>query len=233
MNELVILVPVLRRPWRVQPLLDSIEAATPEPHRTLFIVNDDDTAELEALTAAGARTLVVPAERRSFACKINDGYAATTEPWLFTAADDLHFRDGWFTRALTWATDTTGVIGTNDLCNQRTMTGAHSTHSLVRRSYIEERSGVVDQPNIVLHEGYPHEFCDDELIQTAMTRGVFVHAFDSIVEHLHPNVGKAEDDEIRGGDVLPLGRRALRRHVSSSRRSRRCASMRLPASSTM
>src|SRR3954453_16847233 len=40
-----------------------------------------------------------------------------------------------------------------------------------------------------------------------------------------------EHDEVGGGHVLPLGGNAF--HVSSSRSSRRCASMRLPASSTL
>src|SRR5262249_44077938 len=40
-----------------------------------------------------------------------------------------------------------------------------------------------------------------------------------------------EHDEVRRSDVLPLGRDPL--HVSNSRSSRRCASMRLPASSTL
>jgi REP element-mobilizing transposase RayT len=196
---------VLRRPWRVQPLIDSIETATPEPHRTLFIVNDDDEHELDALKEAGAEFLTVDGSRRSYACKINAGYHATSEPLVFMAADDLHFRPDWCRRAQALLTETVHVVGTNDICNPRVMTGAHSTHTLLRRSYIKERSGVVDQPDTVLHEGYPHEFCDDEFIQTAMTRGVYAHAFDSIVEHLHPMVGKAEDD-----DTYRLGRQRTR-----------------------
>jgi hypothetical protein len=62
-EPVVILVPVLRRPWRVQPLIDSIEAATPESHRTLFIVDDDDEHELDALRAAGAQFLTVDGSR--------------------------------------------------------------------------------------------------------------------------------------------------------------------------
>jgi hypothetical protein len=62
-EPIVILVPVLRRPWRVQPLIDSIETATPEAHRTLFIVNDDDEHELDALKDAGADFLTVDGSR--------------------------------------------------------------------------------------------------------------------------------------------------------------------------
>jgi hypothetical protein len=43
-----------------------------------------------------------------------------------------------------------------------------------------------------------------------MTRGVYAHAFDSIVEHLHPMVGKAEDD-----DTYRLGRQHTRRGTTA------------------
>jgi len=192
-----ILVPVLGRPHRVVPTIESVAAATPEAHRLLFVASADDQAELAALDAAGADHLVVARGRGSWAKKINDGYRATTGEWIFTGADDLEFRPGWFSRALGWAGPDTGVIGTNDLWNPRVMTGAHSTHSLVRRSYAD-LSGTVDQPGLVLHEGYPHQFADDELVQTAMARGAYVHAFDSIVKHLRPAI--ADDATYRLGE---------------------------------
>jgi hypothetical protein len=192
-----ILIPVLNRPQRIVPTIESVGAATPEPHRLLFVVSDDDRAELVALERAGADYLAVPAARGSWACKINDGYRATTEDWVFTGADDLEFRAGWFPRGLAWATPAIGVIGTNDLWNPRVMTGAHSTHSLVRRSYADEQ-GTADQPGLILHEGYPHQFADDELVATAMARDAYAHAFDSIVRHLRP--ATATDDTYRLGE---------------------------------
>lgn len=195
-----ILIPVLGRPQRVVPTIESVAAATPEAHRLLFLVSDTDEATIAALAAAGADHLVVAAGRGSWACKINDGYRATTEPWIFTGADDLAFHPGWFTRALAWADDRTGMIGTNDIANPRVMTGAHSTHSLFRRSYVDEL-GTIDGSGLVMHEGYAHQYADDEAVATAKARGVYAHAFDSIVEHLHPMVGKAADD-----DTYRLGR---------------------------
>jgi glycosyltransferase involved in cell wall biosynthesis len=97
-TTVVIVVPVLNRPHRVAPLIESIEKATPEPHRTLFVANDDDDTERDALNAAHADVLLVPAARRSWACKINDGIRASTEPWAFAAADDLEFHPDWFSR---------------------------------------------------------------------------------------------------------------------------------------
>lgn len=193
MDAVAFIVPVLNRPWRVEPLVRSIEDATPEPHRIVFVADEGDHAELEAIEAAGKAVLVVEPGTR-YGRKINLGYRATTEPFIFTGADDLNPHFGWFTSALAHMRDGIGVVGTVDLCNDRTRTGQTSTHSLVRRSYIEERSGVADAADQVYCELYTHEYVDDELVRTAMKRHAYAHAFDSVVEHLHPNVGKAPMD---------------------------------------
>lgn len=188
--DLVVLIPVLARPQNARLAWESIVATVPTA-RILFLCDPSDRAEQDAVAMVGAEML---SPGGSYAHKINVGFAATTEEWVFTAADDLRFHPEWFERALRWATDETGVIGTNDLCNGRVMCGEHSTHSLVRRSYIESESGVVDEPGHIYCEKYPHEYCDDELVQTAMARGRYVHAFDALVEHMHPLVQKAPDD---------------------------------------
>jgi glycosyltransferase involved in cell wall biosynthesis len=200
-EAVVIVVPVLGRPHRVAPLMASVEDATPEPHRTLFVVNDNDVDELTALREAGADFMTVPAKRGSWACKINDGYRASTEPYLFTGADDIEFHPGWFTAAVRLMTGPVQVVGTTDLCNPRTMDGDHSTHTLIARTYVDEH-GTIDKPAQVLHEGYHHDYADDELIATAKARGVYAHGFESVVEHLHPWAKKAPDDA-----TYRLGRR--------------------------
>lgn len=189
----VIIVPVLGRPHRVEPLLASVEEATSAPHRTLFVASTNDESEIAALDAAGADFITVPPKRGSWACKINDGYRATTERYLFTGADDLRFHAGWFEAAVALMNDTVQVVGTTDLCNPRTMSGEHSTHTLVARAYVETL-GTIDEPGVVLHEGYHHDYADDELIATARARRAYAHAFDSTVEHLHPWAKKASDD---------------------------------------
>lgn len=188
--DLVVLIPVLARPQNVRPVWESVTATVPNA-RVLFLCDPGDTAEQDQIATVGAEML---SPGGSYAHKINAGYAATSERLIFTAADDLRFHPDWFERALRWAKPETGVIGTNDLCNGRVMCGEHSTHSLVFRDYIERESGVVDEPGHIYCEKYPHEWTDDEMIQTAMARGRYVHAFDALVEHLHPLVGKSPDD---------------------------------------
>jgi len=178
-------------------LIESLKAATPEPHRLIFVATDSDQAEMDAIDAAGVERFTIPGNALGdYQMKINYAYRHSTEPFLFTGADDLDFHPMWLTRALERMADPKiGVVGTNDLGSPRVMAGIHSTHSLVRRAYIDE-FGTIDEPRKVLHEGYAHEFCDDEFVQTARFRSAFVHAADSLVEHLHPNWKKARSDAL-------------------------------------
>lgn len=192
-DPVVILIPVLRRPHRVAPLLASIAAATPEPHRVLLIVEEHDTDERAAIAAARADHLVVERPQRSYARKINAGYHASSEPLLFLGADDIQPHPGWLPAAVRHLSDDVHVVGTNDLLNPRVLAGEHATHSLVTRAYCDSR-GTIDERHKVLHEGYGHDYVDDEFIATAKLRGAYAHAHDSIVEHLHPWAGKAPTD---------------------------------------
>jgi hypothetical protein len=196
-TELAILVPVLRRPHRVAPLLASAAAATPEPHVFVFICDRDDEAEQDAIEqASGAahqqvQTLLLSG---TYAQKINHAIRRTLEPWLFLAADDIDFRAGWFPAARALMSDQVGLVGTQDLCSARVQAGEHATHMLMARWYAEQP--LIDGGPGPLCELYLHEFVDDELIGTAKARGAWAFAHDSIVQHLHPDNGLAPMDEL-------------------------------------
>jgi hypothetical protein len=214
-DPMLIVVPVLRRPHRVAPLIESIDAATPGPHRTLFVCSPDDHAEHAAVDAAGGERLTVdwPPGRGDYARKINAAYRQSTEPLLFFGADDLHFHPDWLPAAVAQLTEGVGVVGTNDLGNVRVISGDHATHFLVTRGYCDR--GTIDEPDGPLHEGYHHNFVDDEFLATARLRNAVAMATDSHVEHLHPHWKKSEmDDTYRKG----LNRfDADRRHYNSRR----------------
>lgn len=190
--EVAILVPVLRRPHRVTPLIDSIRGGTRRA-RIVLLPDPDDRAEREAIKADGRADQVVPL-RGNYAQKINCGVRLTDEPYVFLGADDLDFHPGWFEAAYSQMSERVGVVGTNDLGSPRVMRGEHSTHCLVARWYAE--LGAIDEPDKLLHEGYLHEYVDDELVGTAKHRGAWTFAEDSHVEHLHPAWGKAEPDAL-------------------------------------
>jgi hypothetical protein len=209
--DLAILIPVLGRPERAAPVIESALAATPDAF-VLFLTSPGDGAEQDAIDDAGGRFEVVPWDPGpgDYARKINYGFKLVTgrdpnwvpyaipavtisHEWVFLGADDLIFHPGWYEACLRRAASTRAcVVGTNDLGNARTATGQHSTHTLVNAGYWE--CGTVDESNRILHEGYEHEYVDDELVHTARWRSTYAHCPEAIVEHLHPDWGKGVED---------------------------------------
>lgn len=188
MTVVDVLVPVLGRPHRVQPTLDSIYATAPDA-RVLFIADPDDAAELEALRAAGATVLQ---KAGSYAAKINAAVRVTSAPTIFLGADDLRWSDGWLEACLQHVADGVHVVGVNDLCSRRVQRGLHATHFLITREYA--RRETIDGSPGPLHEGYDHSCVDDELVAVARSRGVLVIDRSIVVEHLHPDAGRAPMD---------------------------------------
>jgi len=154
----------------------------------------NETEAAEAWRAAGA--LVIEGLGATFAERINTGYRASEEPWVFITGDDVEFRAGWLDHAQAVAGRNYDVVGTNDLGNPRVTAGEHATHLLIRRSYVDEHGASWDGPQAVCHEGYRHWFVDDEIVLAAKQRNAWAMALGSIVEHHHPLWGKAEDDEV-------------------------------------
>lgn len=214
--DVAVLVPMLGRPHRVEPLLESLTDTTDQAH-VLFLTSPEDIEVHEAIAKTGCERLDVEWQPTGdYARKINTGVRATNEPLLFLGADDLRFHPNWLERAVEKIADGVGVVGTNDLCNRRVTSGQHATHFLVTRAYVEWH-GTIDEPGKALHEGYVHEYVDDEMVGTAKARGAWAFAADSIVEHLHPMAGKAPMDELyaqqaqrmRAGQRLYQRRRRL------------------------
>ena len=192
-----ILIPVLNRPESVPLLVDSIRAATRSEHTIYFICSRGDRPEIEAVEAAGLEPLVFHSAPGpgDFAKKINWAFEQTDAEWVFQGADDIRFSDRWDIYALAVAKKSrASVIGTNDLHNPSVKRGEHSTHTLIRRSYIERYGGTFDNSGRVFHEGYDHQYVDNEFIVTATQRGEFAFSPKSVVEHFHPHWGNARMD---------------------------------------
>lgn len=193
---ILIAVPVLGRPWRAAPLVEAAHEATTVDHRILFLCSPGDDAEIAACEATDASVVVVPWESGmgDFARKINYAVKVSDEPWILMGADDLCFCPFWAEKAIECGVaHHAGVVGTQDWGNSRVMAGEHSTHPVVSREYIMKQ-GTIDEPGKMLHEGYGHQYCDDELVVTARMRRSWVFCYASEVPHLHPDWGKSEDD---------------------------------------
>lgn len=216
-----ILVPVLNRPHQIERMMVDVEESLESPYRLLFVADAADGYELRALRRLQADHIVVPRPRRSYACKINDGVRATDERLIFMAADDVHFHPGWLEAAweLIRTRPDVEVVGTNDGgVNPRVAAGDASVHTLLTRTYALR--GTIDNPGVVLHEGYPHEYVDDEFVGTARFRGAYAHAHASVVEHLHPYTKLVPVDNTyrRGWAGRARGKRVIeaRRHLWAS-----------------
>lgn len=191
----LVVVPMLGRPHTVQPLVESLVETTKD-FRLLFVCSPSDKGTQDACKAAGGDLLVVGWEPTDgdYARKINAAVKTSDEPLIFTGACDLKFHKHWLGAAKACLHEGIGVVGTNDLGNPRVLAGRHATHFLVTRDYAG--LGLIDGNPGLFHEGYPHEYVDDELVGTAIKRRAWAYAPDSVVEHLHPSYGKAPMDEM-------------------------------------
>lgn len=208
-----IIVPVVGRPWAAAPFMASLIG---EPRvRVLAVTERGDMASEDAWTAAAAH--VARRDARTFAEKVNAAYRSTMAPWLLLVGDDVRFTPGWLDACLAAADDTGHVIGTNEPTSRRVRTGLHSCHPMIRRSYVDTVGASWDGPGVVCHEGYGHQFVDDEIVLAAKQRGVWRFAADAVLEHLHPVHGFGEDD-----DTYRRGRRTAvaDRRLFSERRQR-------------
>jgi glycosyltransferase involved in cell wall biosynthesis len=206
MPSTAVLIPTLGRPHRVPRLLENLAASTHAPNIAYFIVERDDDATLEAVRTAGARWIVNQGAS-TYASSINTGYRETTEPFLFLAADDVVFQEGWLEAALHAMRDPRiGVVGTAD---PYWPLPDHSSHSLVRRRYIEAHSGCLDVPDVVLFP-YHHGFTDHELVGVAKARRAYLYCDQARVEHHHP--GWDDIGRVRGGSELDETYRKGNRH---------------------
>ena len=196
MEDVAVLVPVMKRPGNVPRLVDSFNATNDGTARLYYICDTDDVEQIEAVEAAGIEW--IPADGgTSFASKINEGHKQTTESWLFITGDDVEFTDGWVDAARLLS-DRYDVIGTNDseegrVRNPKVAAGTHSDHFFVRRAYIDDEGSSLEGPGIVLAEAYFHFYTDVELIQLAKALGKFTPCLDSHVIHHHPGYDGRED----------------------------------------
>ncbi len=176
-----ILIPTYRRPERIAGIVANIRACTPEPHRIVFICDEDES--MNAARLAGAIALRNEGAA-SYAGAMNTGARWSDAAWVFLGADDLEFTPGWVRGAQRYMAEPWSVIGTRDGDWQPTETGASATHMFVRGDYIRQVGATVgDKPGELIYEGYRHYCAEQELVFLAKARGVYTHAYESLVLH--------------------------------------------------
>jgi hypothetical protein len=187
-----VLVPVLGRPQNAALVVQRFRQAATVPYRLVFLCTEEDEDQIAACRETEGEVILVCGEHSQFPRKINVGFNATENLYVFVAADDIEPLPGWDTTALTIALACgRGVIGTNDQSNKWNVNGHFSTHPLIRRSYVLEHGGSLDGPGIVFHEGYDHNYVDRELCHLAQARNEWAFAVESRLIHHHPAWAKA------------------------------------------
>lgn len=218
--DVSVLVPVLNRPARALPLAESLISSVGDSTLELvFVMTSGDVEQRVACEAAcmhvntqggdniGALIITVPwpVIRGDYARKINYALWRTRSPYVLCGADDVRFGPGWADIAVDVAR-TSGMcfVATNDNANPKVKAGEHATHPLVCRDYVLE-CGTIDTPGLVYHEGYWHQFVDNEATETAQWRDCFVAAPDSVVQHMHPIFQLAGERRVALDDTYLLG----------------------------
>jgi glycosyltransferase involved in cell wall biosynthesis len=191
-----ILVPTLGRARALRSVIDSVRTTTPiGQYEMIFVVDPDDADTHQALHQQTGIDVRILASGGTYPQKTNAAYRASECDLVLPTADDVRFHPGWYAEAMKMfrLDKRVKVLGTNDL-SPATLEQDHSTMPLIRRSYIEDPGCVVDEPGIIFHEGYHHNFVETEIWKLARCRGVAKFAKRSIIEHLHPDWGKRDED---------------------------------------
>jgi GT2 family glycosyltransferase len=201
-----IIVPVAKRDNSELFLTSLVNSLTPRQRELvrLYVMGDrsDPDTTIAWLSAVGEIGTVVDAHdylrtMGSFGEKVNRGFEISKEPWILLVGDDVQFHRGWLDQAMATAAETNAqVVGTNDLGNPAVIAGAHATHMLIRRKYVDDLGASLDGPGIVCHEGYRHWYVDNEIVELARVRGVWAPCLTAHIEHMHPLFGKGLADDV-------------------------------------
>lgn len=183
---LAVYVPTYGRPDAAQRLADNLRAATATPYVLMFVCDRDE--DMAACRDTG--TEVLHNEGQGYSDAIQTAYEADDSPFFIAANDDFDFQPGWDTAALAALGGGAQVAALND---GSPSSNRFRTIALVRRSYIEQHSGVSDMPRRVFYP-YRHNYVDTEFYFTACKRGVLVECPEAVVMHRHPDWGFATTD---------------------------------------
>ncbi len=195
MSQVAIVIPLMRA-HRIAPVVQSIQESTTD--YTIIVLATGECAD----ACKDLPVTLIDDGGGTWPARINRGVRETTEPYIFTGADDLAFRPGWF-EAARIAMDQIpggGLVGVNDLMNRA------GVHFLISREYVTTIGGsLTDPPGVAMHEGFRHAYCDDFARKCAQHRGRWAFADQSIVEHKHCGVGKAPHDEVYAQGESTMG----------------------------
>lgn len=187
-----IFLPTYKRPHKLAEVAKNIEDTTHNSFSLYFGVEPEDEESYKAALATGHKVVINKYDGEAgYSNTIQSCYEASDNPYWFHANDDFTFLPDWDKPYLEFLEGNPHlmVVGAHDGMGSV----SYSTICFVRRSYIEEQSGVVDMPNRCFYP-YHHNYQDTEFTLTAQKRGVWGKVeLPCIVHNQPPNVEERDE----------------------------------------
>ncbi len=192
--SVAIIIPTYKRSHKLVAVYKNAKLSSPLVSEVYFVIENDDRES--AITIKRNRLPFFRNERsKNYAGAFNTAFSKIKEKYVFIGSDDLDFKSRWLENCLAKMGSPIKIVGTNDMHNINVRSGVYATHFLIDREYLSKYSGIDSDKNMVLYEGYAHNYIDREFVEVAKMRGVFATGLDAIVEHLHWGYGLSPNDE--------------------------------------
>jgi glycosyltransferase involved in cell wall biosynthesis len=186
-----VIIPSLKRPAQLMACVQRLKETTCTRDVECVVVVDG--GDLETLAAASQVTpfVLFNNERLGPMVSWNRGLRMSHGETIAMVGDDVYFHDGWLYEALKvmdTLPDKSGVVGFNDLYRA---SAEQCAHFLITRECIKNVMG-----GVLCFECYQTQYTDNETVERAKRANCFAYAPNSIVEHRHWRVNKADKDVV-------------------------------------
>lgn len=192
MADLTVLVPTRGRVNNSIRLFEAFRDTCQADTELIFVISADDPCHDDyywALTQAGSKAITVSPDRTGVVAPLNAGFNALSASLGgavgYMGDDHLPKTKGWDKALLGELKKLgTGVAYGNDL-----LQGEQMATAVVMTSDIPKKLGYLAPPELA------HMYIDLVWIDWGKALGKLTYRDDVIIEHLHPAVGKAQQDE--------------------------------------
>jgi len=221
-KKISIILPTCNRPKFALQAVTGIYETTRHLNIELILVVDGDIETknllndflLDKTNDNWNYTIDYSFERRGALWSWNHGLSLSTGEIIFPAGDDSIFYKSWLDNALAYHEEFLngyGMVALNDMIWNGNILG--TTLMFDRKFCVDYLGGVCAYPE------YNYFYIDNELNERAKLAGRFIWCRESIVEHIHPDVGK------RPRDMLDMERNEkqyniIDKQIFESRKSR-------------
>jgi glycosyltransferase involved in cell wall biosynthesis len=163
-----ILIPTMHAEDKLEKIVENVYKTANYPCKICFIAEAEDTKTIEKVKQLENVNLVVNTEKGGITHCFNVAYKQIDGEYFALMTDDLVFPDNWLK-------DAVEQLGSKSVLAFTDKNGLGWGFFLVRRSYIKNLSGVIDQPETIYHE-YKHGYADAEFHHTARMRSEIIYS---------------------------------------------------------